>query len=116
MNRRSISGGCILFGSVCLKVWSGLQASALSSAEAELYGLVERAKESLVRRACEHDTDPAGQSMSVSLRTLAVRAATSSSCGVESEVKQRQSKSRPNFKGKNRPLSVHDEVGNPGSQ
>ena len=42
VDRKSISGGCVMLGSFCLKAWSRLQqAVALSSAESELYGLVE---------------------------------------------------------------------------
>ena len=45
-----------MLGSFCLKAWSRLQqAVALSSAESELYGLVEGAKEVLaLRRAVAH--------------------------------------------------------------
>ena len=39
VDRKSISGGCIMIGGFCLKAWSRLQqAVALSSAESELYG------------------------------------------------------------------------------
>ena len=46
----------MMLGSFCLKAWSRLQqAVALSSAESELYGLVEGAKEVLaLRRAVAH--------------------------------------------------------------
>ena len=45
-DRKSISGGAVFLGDVVLKAWARLQqAVALSSAEAELYGLVEGAKE-----------------------------------------------------------------------
>ena len=56
VDRKSISGGCVMLGSFCLKAWSRLQqAVALSSAESELYGLVEGAKEVLaLRRAVAH--------------------------------------------------------------
>ena len=56
VERKSISGGCIMIGGFCLKAWSRLQqAVALSSAESELYGLVEGAKEALsIRRAISH--------------------------------------------------------------
>ena len=56
VDRKSISGGCIMIGGFCLKAWSRLQqAVALSSAESELYGLVEGAKEALaIRRAISH--------------------------------------------------------------
>ena len=56
VDRKSISGGCIMIGGFCLKAWSRLQqAVALSSAESELYGLVEGAKEALsIRRAVSH--------------------------------------------------------------
>ena len=56
VDRKSISGGCIMIGRFCLKAWSRLQqAVALSSAESELYGLVEGAKEALaIRRAISH--------------------------------------------------------------
>ena len=48
MNRRSISGGCVMLGRACLKTWARLQqAVALSSAESELYGLVEGIREGL---------------------------------------------------------------------
>ena len=51
VDRKSISGGCVMLGSFCLKAWSRLQqAVALSSAEFELYGLVEGAKEVLALR------------------------------------------------------------------
>ena len=44
--RRSTSGGCILYGSHYLKGWSKTQsARALSSAEAELYGIVKMSAE-----------------------------------------------------------------------
>ena len=45
-----------MIGGFCLKAWSRLQqAVALSSAESELYGLVEGAKEALsIRRAISH--------------------------------------------------------------
>ena len=45
-----------MIGGFCLKAWSRLQqAVALSSAESELYGLVEGAKEALsIRRAVSH--------------------------------------------------------------
>ena len=56
VDRKSISGGCIMIGGFCLKAWSRLQqAVALSSAESELYGLVEGAKEALsILRAVSH--------------------------------------------------------------
>ena len=56
MDRKSISGGCIFLGPFCLKAWTRLQqAVALSSAESELYALVEGAKEALgVRCAISH--------------------------------------------------------------
>ena len=55
-DRKSISGGAVFFENVCLKAWARLQqAVALSSAEAELYGLVEGAKEApALRRAVAH--------------------------------------------------------------
>ena len=41
-NRKSTSGGVIMLGSHCIKTWSSTQgAVALSSAEAEFYGMVE---------------------------------------------------------------------------
>ena len=44
--RRSTSGGCILYGSHYLKGWSRTQSTrALSSAEAELYGIVKTSAE-----------------------------------------------------------------------
>ena len=50
VDRKSVSGGCIMLGGFCLKAWSRLQqAVALSSAESELYGLVEGAKPLLQR-------------------------------------------------------------------
>ena len=56
VDRKSISGGCIFLGPFCLKGWTRLQqAVALSSAESELYALVEGAKEALgVRCAISH--------------------------------------------------------------
>ena len=56
VDRKSISGGCIMIGGFCFKAWSRLQqAVALSSTESELYGLVEGAKEALsIRRAVSH--------------------------------------------------------------
>ena len=56
VDRKSISGGCIFLGPFCLKAWTRLQqAVALSSAESELYALVEGAKEALgVRCAISH--------------------------------------------------------------
>ena len=55
-DRKSISGGAVFLGDVVLKAWARLQqAVALSSAEAELYGLVEGAKEALaLRHAVSH--------------------------------------------------------------
>ena len=42
MDRRSTSGGCFMLGKHCIKTWSATQhAIALSSAEAELYAMVE---------------------------------------------------------------------------
>eukprot|EP00973_Karenia_brevis_P049836 6920619-Karenia_brevis.AAC.1 len=41
-DRKSTSGGVWMFGEHCIKTWSaGQGAYALSSAEAELYGMVE---------------------------------------------------------------------------
>ncbi|CAE7271324.1 RE2, partial [Symbiodinium sp. CCMP2456] len=56
VDRRSISGGCLMLGKACVKTWARLQQSvALSSAESELYALVEGAKEALgARCAVEH--------------------------------------------------------------
>ena len=52
--RKSTSGGCILIGSHCIKVWSKTQAViAKSSAESELYGVVKGACEALgVKTLC----------------------------------------------------------------
>ena len=48
VSRRSISGGCVMLGSACVKSWARLQQSvALSSAESELYALTEGARESM---------------------------------------------------------------------
>ena len=45
VDRKSISGGCVMLGHICLKAWSRLQqAVALSSAESELYAIVEGSK------------------------------------------------------------------------
>ena len=59
VSRRSISGGCIMLGRACIKSWSRpQQAVALSSAESELYALVEGSKEALgVRCAIGHIFD-----------------------------------------------------------
>ncbi|CAE7615634.1 RE2 [Symbiodinium natans] len=59
VSRRSISGGCVMLGRACIKSWSRLQqAVALSSAESELYALVEGSKEALgVRCAIGHILD-----------------------------------------------------------
>ena len=56
VTRRSISGGCLMLGTACIKTWARLQQSvAFSSAESELYALVEGAKEALgARCAVEH--------------------------------------------------------------
>ena len=56
VDRKSISGGCVFLGPFCLKAWTRLQqAVALSSAESELYALVEGAKEAPgVRCAISH--------------------------------------------------------------
>ena len=47
-DRRSTSGGIWMMGEHCIKTWSATQhAIALSSAEAELYGVVRGATEAL---------------------------------------------------------------------
>ena len=51
VERRSISGGCLMLGKACIKSWARLQQSvALSSAESELYALVEGSREALGAR------------------------------------------------------------------
>ena len=47
-SRRSTSGGCIMVGSHLLKFWSSIQAGvAMSSGEAEFYGVVRGAGQGL---------------------------------------------------------------------
>ena len=54
--RKSTSGGCILIGSHLIKTWSSTQSSvALSSGEAEFYGVVEAAGYGLGYQALLHD-------------------------------------------------------------
>ena len=51
VERRSISGGCLMLGKACIKTGARLQQSvALSSAESELYALVEGSREALGAR------------------------------------------------------------------
>ena len=51
VDRRSISGGCLMLGKACIKSWARPQQSvALSSAESELYALVEGSREALGAR------------------------------------------------------------------
>ncbi|OLQ06849.1 Retrovirus-related Pol polyprotein from transposon TNT 1-94 [Symbiodinium microadriaticum] len=51
VERRSISGGFLMLGKACIKSWARLQQSvALSSAESELYALVESSREALGAR------------------------------------------------------------------
>ena len=54
--RKSTSGGCVLIGKHTIKSWSSTQASiALSSGEAEFYGLVLTASEALGLVAMSED-------------------------------------------------------------
>ena len=54
--RKSTSGGCILIGSHLIKTWSSTQSSvALSSGEAEFYGVVKAAGYGLGYQALLHD-------------------------------------------------------------
>ena len=49
--RRFISGGCLMLGKARVKTWARLQQSvAFSSAESELYALVEGSREALGAR------------------------------------------------------------------
>ena len=57
-SRKSTSGGVTLFGSHCLKTWSvSQQVIALSSGEAEYYGLVKGASVSLGLKGMLDDID-----------------------------------------------------------
>ena len=54
--RKSTSGGCLLVGSHVIKTWSATQASlALSSGEAEFYGVVRATGTGLGHRALMND-------------------------------------------------------------
>ena len=54
--RKSTSGGCIMIGSHVIKCWSSTQASlALSSGEAEYYGVVRAAAAALGHRSLMED-------------------------------------------------------------
>jgi hypothetical protein len=54
--RKSTSGGCMMVGSHIIKTWSATQATiALSSGEAEFYGLVRAAGIALGHKALMHD-------------------------------------------------------------
>ena len=54
--RKSTSGGCLMLGSHVLKTWSATQASlALSSGEAEFYGVVKGASIGIGMRALYRD-------------------------------------------------------------
>ena len=65
ITRRSVSGGCILRGSHCLKTWcKKQQVVALSSAESELYAGLRTASEGLGMQALGSDM---GQQYSVML-------------------------------------------------
>ncbi len=48
VSRKSTSGGCIMFGSHCIRTWSKTQCTiATSSAESELYALVRASQEAM---------------------------------------------------------------------
>ena len=54
--RKSTSGGCIIVGSHLIKTWSSTQSSvALSSGEAEFYGVVKASGYGLAYQALLHD-------------------------------------------------------------
>ena len=54
--RRSTTGGCVFLGNCLIKSWSQTQATiALSSAEAELYGIVKGSSEGLGMQSLLHD-------------------------------------------------------------